>query len=214
MTVIQRASDMEDLYANNPDPWNNGGRGLYNILMKELVDRMQKYLEHNVTVWCDIGAGGANVLRGIELHQKQYDKELQYSGVDLSAAAVKQLNESGEFGTDFVQMDLEEYVYDPENPPVWNDAAIISWIEVLYYFGDKRPWKESFEEFWKGVRPGSIVIVADSLIPYQYRDYLKKHEEAELLEEYTDYSHEVSIEKRADGKTWTRWLKVRIYRKK
>jgi SAM-dependent methyltransferase len=207
---------MEDLYADNLDPWQNGKRGLYNVLMRQLVSKIALHLTTRRVEWHDIGAGGGNVLRGIELNRSEIVPGIifDYAGVDLSPTAVSAILDSREFGFKFEQADLEEYIYDPTNPPLWSSADIISWIEVLYYFGDKRPWKQSFEEFWKGVKPGAIVIVADSLIPYQYRDYLKKHEGAELLDEYTDYTQAVHIETRADGRNWTRWLKVRVYRKK
>lgn len=210
MSVIQRASEMEDLYANDIDPWGNARRGLYNILMKELVEKVESHTDKESLEWCEIGAGGANVMRGIK-HNATLP--INFTGVDLSETAIKALIEDTDFGNEFYQMDLETYIHDPEDPPVWNTADVISWIEVLYYFGDKRPWKISFDEFWKGVKPGAIVIVADSLIPYQYRDYLKKASDAILLESYTDQSIAVSKEKRDNGSEWTRWLKVRVYRK-
>lgn len=215
MSVIQRANQMEELYASNPDPWKNRERGLYNILMKEVVDKVLSHLpDVNPVKWCDIGCGGGNVFDGLLLNANEHGVPLELSGVDMSQSALDWLRSQEKYGNNFQQMDLEEYEYVEETPPVWSSADVVSWIEVLYYFGDKRPWRDSFNEFWRGVKPGTIVIVADSLVPYAYRDYLKNEVgDAELIETYTDYSEAVSVEKRSDGKTWTRWFKVRIYRK-
>lgn len=216
MAIIQKSKDMEDMYAGNPDPWNNGAVRLYDTLMEKAVELVHKHLPDGDYIWCDIGCGGGNVASGIKFNTDKSDRNVSFYGVDVSENAVKflQQDDSSPFHTVEVA-DLEEFVHeDGMKDQLWQQAHVVSWVEVLYYLGEKRPWKRSFDEFWKSLDSGTIVIVADGLIPYQYRDYAKNNlEDAELLESYTDTSRKICTEVRDNGTEWTRWLKVRIYRK-
>lgn len=218
MAIIQKSKDMEDMYAGNPDPWGNGASNLYDDLMKQVVDKVNELMPDSHYIWCDIGCGGGNVARGVKVNADKTDKTVRFYGVDVSENAVKFLRESSEQLFDKVEVaDLEQFNYDPNSPeiPLWAQAHVVSWVEVLYYLGEKRPWKHSFNEFWKSIPSGTIVILADGLIPYQYRDYPKNHlDDAELLHSYTETCRKICEETREDGSKWTRWLKVRIYRKK
>ncbi len=134
------------------------------------------------------------------------------SGVDISPTAIKKLKSLVPRGI-FSQLDIEQFDSNTaEELPLWSYADVVSMIEFLYYLGDTRPWKESFMEVWNLMTVGTVLVIADSLIPYQYRDFPKTLTDAKLIDEFTDTSIPVAVE-HDEGRTWTRWLKVRIYEK-
>lgn len=220
-TLIEKSADMEKRYEGGIDTWGNRERRLYQKIFKAAVEKIKGYLNPNPITevlykWVDVGCGGANIIDTIiENEDDSYGWELY--GCDLSHVALEDVRKRYPEGN-FMPVDLEEYCdkYNKchdEFREYLSGADVVSIVDVAYYFGDKRPWKDTMKAIWDDIRPGAIVVVADSLIPYQRRSYFKTMKDAVLLESYTDYSEKVSTEKRADGREWHRYLKVLIYRK-
>lgn len=221
-TLIEKSADMEKRYDQGVDTWGNRERRLYQTILKEAVEKVKQYTEDpliqigRVCNWVDIGCGGANVIDTVEEHSDE-SVDFDFYGCDISHVAIDDIRNRYPEGK-FLRVDLEEYPnLDDKNHDEFrgylSGADVVSIVDVSYYFGDKRPWKETMKAIWDDIRPGAIVLVADSLIPYQRRSYFKAMKDAVLLESYTDYSEKVSTEKRADGREWHRYLKVLIYRK-
>lgn len=221
-SVIEKSADMEKRYEGGIDTWGNRERQLYQKIFKSAVDKIKGYLNPNPTNeviynWVDVGCGGANILDTIVENEDQFYGWKLY-GCDLSQVALKDVRERYPDGK-FMPVDLEEY---PDKDNKCHDefrdylrgADVVSIVDVAYYFGEKRPWKDTMKAIWDDIRPGAIVVVADSLIPYQRRSYFRTMEDSALLSLYTDYTEKVSTETRGDGREWHRYLKVLIYRKK
>lgn len=214
-TIIQKSKEMEDIYSVD-DPWSNKARGLYNVLGKRMLDEVIKYLKYPEFTWCDIGCGGGNLFDGITYCAKSTELcNWKFTGVDSSQNAIDFLKKDPRYIDVVIQkMDMQDFKSTDDMTPIWSNADIISFVEVTYYY-DRVDHRTAMTEFWKSLKPGQIVIVADSLIPYQYRDFLRTMSDSEMLSSYTDYSMPVSTNNiNKSGKQWTRWLKVRIYRKK
>lgn len=207
----QKSKDMELMYQKSSDPWGNGERKLYESLLGGTVDKLMNHLSINSPiVWCDLGCGGGNVTRGFKKFLDAYTENVEFRGVDISETAVSRLQEEGLYSNVLV-CDLETIT--DTSDVLWKDADVISLIEVIYYLGNMRPWKLSMDIVWSHVKKGAYVIVADGLIPYQYRDYLASKSDAELVESFTETSCPVCKEVRDNGTSWSRYLKVRIYKK-
>ncbi len=217
MSVRQRSADMETLYSESPtnDPWMNKKRNIYPTLLRKTVELILENLnplELRYTQWFDMGCGGGSVLKAVhDIVEENTKTIIVLAGADISPTALISTRESLP-NAQLYQLDLERYDHGTHTPS-WGNADVIFMVEFLYYLGDVRPWKTSFNEFWKGVRQGTIVVIADGLIPYQYRDYPKTLPDAELLHAFTDTSLKIATETTNNGKNWARYLKVRIYRK-
>lgn len=223
-SVIEKSADMEKRYEGGIDTWGNRERQLYQKIFKAAVEKIKGYLGESYRItngvpvyeWVDIGCGGANILDTIVENQ---DDKHQWSlrGCDLSKVAIEDVKQRYPDGK-FFTLDLEEYPdFTDESHQDFTDylnsADVVSIVDVAYYFGDKRPWKDTMKAIWRSIRPGAIVVVCDSLIPYQRRTYYNTLKDSELLEAYTDYTERVSVEVREDGHEWHRYFKVMIYRK-
>lgn len=211
MGLNEKSRDMEANYANSVDPWGNRKRGLYQKIFKKAVQEAISYLgDSSVIHWYDVGCGGGNIFDTI-LENIPEGRECILSGCDISESALKFIREN--YSTKILSLrDLEHYNFE-EEPDLFGDANIISFVDVMYYFGEVRDYRKTLDEIWKAIRPGTIVVVSDSLIPYQRRSYFMKNEDCTILDEYTDYTAPVSENKKNDGTVWNRYLKVKIYRK-
>ena len=206
---------MEKRYENGIDTWGNRERKLYQKIFKTTVLRVLERLkgELNSVAWFDVGCGGGNIWDTV-IENTPEGFPVYLRGCDLSKVAVDDLCKRYTTATCY-QIDLETYMQgNPSNFYHYlRDSNVVSIVDVAYYFGDKRPWKETMDEIWKSIAPGTIVVVADSLIPYQRRSYFGTKSDCETLASYTDWSEPVSEEVRADGTKWHRYFKVKIYRK-
>lgn len=214
MSLIEKSCDMEQRYAEQGnDSWGNRERQLYQRILKKAVEICYDSSPTTSPVIYDIGAGGGNVCETWIEHCPS-DVSLLLSGCDISPIAVEFLNEQ-KYGGRFELVDLEEYGH--QGTGVLEDlrkADLVSIVDVMYYFGDKRPYKETLDEIWATIKPGAIVLCADSLIPYQRRSYFSTKPDCEIIADYTDYTEPVSVETRKDGRQWHRYLKCKIYRKR
>lgn len=219
-TLIEKSADMEKRYEGGIDTWGNRERKLYQKILKKGVQYCfdECHNDESIICWFDIGAGGGNVWDTIEENIPSGVK-LFLKGCDISPVAIEHLQTRGNFRDDVdheaILVDLEEYDHSEVSilRDRLNHANIVSLIDVAYYFGEKRPWKNTMDEIWESLSAGTVVIVADSLIPYQRRSYFSTKDDCICLHDYTDYTVPVSDEVREDGRKWHRYLKVKIYMK-
>lgn len=211
----EKSSAMEDKYAGSPDPWKNGERGIYYPMMERLISEMLTgdLEDMNLFLWCDIGCGGGNVGKAIYRALKQRYKDFSMCGVDISETAIKYLSEDPESPYNVLHCIDIEKMTDEEARDFFKSIDVISMVEVMYYLGEKKPWKSTIDTIWNSLKPGTLVVIADGLISYQYREYLKTKEDAELIVSYTDMETPVCREVSDNGREWNRYLKVRIYKK-
>lgn len=206
----EKSSAMDAKYQESSDPWGNLARNLYDAPILNLVDKIKDQFQSTEHIrWFDVGCGGgavgSAVIKAWEHHCLWY---YTLTGCDISESAISQnvFYESPQVA------DLEELT--PETAKeLFKSSNVVTFIEVLYYLGTKRPWKETVDIIWDSLDAGTLVVVADGLIPYQYRDYLASKDNATVLHKYTDDSIVISEEVTSQGKKWQRRLKVRVYRK-
>lgn len=200
---IEKSNVMEDHYQKSDDPWGNREFGIYrNKLDKAIKDSYDLVGKKHIKVY-DVGVGGGSVLDAFLKNQGDYEVEL--SGGDISPAAINYINKNYEGS--YRVIDYEEY--DSSEPDEdMQEADIISFIDVMYYFDTKRYYKRTLDQLWESFSSGTIVLVADTLIPYQRRSYYGTFEDSELLEDFTDYNDPL------DNNGKKRNLKVKIYRKR
>lgn len=207
MTIlIEKSKDMDQRY-ESPDPWGNRERKLYQQIFSLAVKKVIRD-RPSVTTWYDVGCGGGNVLDTV----KENAPELVLMGCDMSQKSIEYLRESGYPSQMFDLVDLEEYVHGKSPALGLSYADVISIVDVMYYFGEKRPYKATLDEIWRAVKVGAYVVVADSLIPYQRRSYFNCKPGCILKHDYTDYTVPV-CEENTNGRKWHRYLKVKIYQK-
>ena len=199
-----KAADCIDLYKDNDDPWGNRETQRYaKAFHKAAKDAILATGKDVVRVF-DIGCGGANIIDGF-INACPEGIELRLGGCDISEDSINWINER--YDGDFITYDIEDF--DSENPiHEIVDADLISIVEVAYYWDVKKRYTKTFDEIWKAIEPGTIVLVADSLIPYQRRSYLGTKEDCEIVEEFTDYTEPISNNGRSN-----KYLKVKIYKK-
>lgn len=211
--AVEKSNVMEDHYKESTDPWGNRERQLYQKVLKYGSSQLYKYYSEtspHPTVRCyDIGCGGGNILDTL-LENKPDNLEIILSGCDISESAIEFLNKhfSG-YARDFKVIDCEEYSSNNPDPNL-NDADIITIVDVMYYWGNKRDYRKSLDEIWSTLKPGAIVLVADSIIPYQRRSYFKSKSDCKVLEEYTEYCMPMG---KLNDTNKNRYLKVKIYQK-
>ena len=211
----EKSSSMEDKYSKSPDPWKNGERGIYYPMMEKLISELfvDDLVGFTNFLWCDIGCGGGNVGKAIHKACKDRNKSFNMYGIDISHSAIEYLQQDPENPYDVLRCLDIETLDDEEAISIFNKMDVISMIEMMYYLGEKKPWKKTIDTIWNALHPGTIVVIADGLISYQYRDYLKNKEDAELIVYYTDMETPVCREISDNGREWNRYLKVRIYKK-
>lgn len=224
--MIEKSKDMEKRYEGGVDTWGNRERRLYQKIFKKAVEIVKDYLKTATAdlgstsfTWYDIGAGGGNIWDTV-LENNTPDCTFNLRGCDLSDVALRDLE--SRYDPEVARatkLDLEEYNYE-EIPTSYDSCQfqddiltsnVVSIVDVAYYFGDKRPWKQTMDEIWKSITPGTVVVVADSLIPYQRRSYFSTLPDCTTIADYTDYTTQVSEERRENGRIWHRYLKVKIY---
>lgn len=213
--MIEKSSDMEKRYEGGIDTWGNRERRLYQKIFKAAVESVRDLLPAGHILWYDVGCGGGNIWDTV-LENSTLTHQFIVAGCDLSSRAVEDLRDRyvGKYPEGTIQrVDLEEYDATFHILEGIQDATVVSIVDVAYYFGEKRPWKDTMDQLWRSITPGTYVIVADSLIPYQRRSYFGTKEDCELIKDYTDYTVPVSTETRDDGSQWHRYFKVKIYRK-
>lgn len=210
----EKSSAMEDKYSQSPDPWKNGERGIYYPMMEKLVSLLLDKVDINYFLWCDIGCGGGNVGRAIHKAFHDREKNFRMYGIDISPTAIKYLQEDPNSPYDMLRCEDVESLTDEEAQALLSPMNVLSMIEVMYYLGENKPWKKTIDTIWNAIDPGTLFVVADGLISYQYREYLKSKDDAEVILEYTDMDTPVCKEVTDKGREWNRYLKVRVYRKK
>lgn len=218
---LEKSKDMQNRYAlYGEDPWGNRERQLYQKIFKKATELTYSYLSNinDITLY-DIGCGGGNII-DVWKENLPKGKNLRISGCDISEDAIKFLKQRYPEGK-FDLIDLETYVSHVNDSNYEMDyftyhilnSNIVSIVDVMYYFGEKRDYKDTLDEIWKSIKPGTLVIVADNLVRSFRRDYLTKKKDCELLESFTDYTEKVCEEVSDSGKHWHRYLKIRIMRK-
>ena len=202
--AIEHSDVCEEHYTETIDPWGNREFGRYtNTLRNAVVDAYNLSDAKDIKLY-DIGCGGGNVL-DVWIENKPDDVNLSLSGCDISETAIKWVNEH--YDGNFEVLDVESYDHNDTDELLAN-ADIISLVDVMYLWGAKKHYSKTMDELWETVKPGAIFLVADTLVPYQRRSYLKNKEDSETLEEFTESSTPVG----SSGK-FNRYLKVKIYRK-
>ena len=205
MTVHE---DCLDLYNQSDDPWGNRSRGIYKRVLKDTVIKLYQYLNLDTVNLVDIGCGGGNVL-DVFIENKPDPVALNIVGMDFSPDTIRFLK--GQYPNDkFIIYDITRYPDDLiENPLV--TANIVSMVDTIYYWGQYDPsynYRSTLDKIWDSLRVGTLVLVSDCLIRFNYRDYLKGKDNCELLESYTYYGEPTVI-----GGKPNKYQKIRIYRK-
>jgi 2-polyprenyl-3-methyl-5-hydroxy-6-metoxy-1,4-benzoquinol methylase len=205
---IEKSNVMENHYKESADPWGNTERQIYQRIMKQTVINALKYIDKPEVNYYDIGAGGGNIIDTV-LKNKE-DKVINVSGCDISESAINWLSNKYHDGK-FEVINCDKYL-DSNRSKLMNSADLITIIDVMYYFGGngERYYKLTLDELWKTFKSGAIIVVADSIIPYQRRTYFKIKDDCETLMEYTEYCEPVGINRDTGHK---KFLKVKIYRK-
>lgn len=221
--MLERSAHMEEFYKNNDDPWGNTERRSYQISFKGAVEKALGFFKDNnptskELLWYDLGAGGGNIIDTVLLSNNT-DLEIKLGACDISKDALSRVNKYFDIKYSDV-VDLERY-----NNPIGkeetitdfarnlNEADIISLVDVSYLFGDVRDYKETLDEIWETLKPGAILVSADTLIRNFRRTYFSKKEDSILLESYINYDKVFRVEERSNGTKFVRNLKVLIYQK-
>lgn len=222
---VEKSDVMEDHYSKSDDPWGNRERQLYQKVLKYGAQKLFEYYNlyekdqypHDIkddylgsrdNIYCyDIGAGGGNILDTLIENFPDDKSKIHISGCDISESAIKFLNRHfNNYDKDFHIIDCDKYSNSSPNYYMAH-ADIITIVDVMYYWNN---YRSALDEIWKTIKPGAIVLVADSIIPYQRRSYLKTKSDCKVLEEYTDYTVPMGA-LNDTGKN--RFLKVKIYQK-
>lgn len=212
--AVEKSNVMEQHYQESNDPWGNRRRQLYQKVMKYGATKLYEYFKSNNPdrsdiYYYDVGVGGGNVLDTV-IENKPDDITLHVGGCDISESAIKYLTENySSFESKFEVIDCEEYDHKSPSNRLSN-ADIITIIDVMYYWGSKRDYRKSLDEIWDSLKPGAVILVADSIIPYQRRSYYKSKMDCKVLEEYTDYTVPMGQLNQSNKQ---RYLKVKIYQK-
>ena len=210
IAAVEKSNVMEEHYAESTDPWGNRERQLYQKVLKYGAQKLFEYVgEKPIIKLYDVGCGGGNILDTLT-ENAPIDQELFLSGCDISESAMTFLDEHFKNQSHlFNIIDCEEY--SDENPDrCLQDADIITIVDVMYYWGNKRDYRTTLDEIWKSLKHGAVVLVADSIIPYQRRSYFKSKPDCKVLEEYTDYTCPMGS---LNNTNKSRYLKVKIYQK-
>lgn len=227
IAAVEKSNVMEEHYAQSNDPWGNRERQLYQKVLKYGAQKLfeyyklyemnqyphdneNDYLGPRDHVYCyDIGAGGGNIIDTL-IKNIPNDLTIHLAGCDISKSAILHLESLfSEFDRGFDVLDCEEYY--AKNPDYhMRKADIITIVDVMYYWGNKRDYRITLDEIWKTIKKGAIILVADSIIPYQRRSYFKSKSDCKVLEEYTDYTIPMGS---LNNTNKSRYLKVKIYQK-
>ena len=206
---IEKSNVMEDHYSQSDDPWGNRKRQLYQTILKEASQRAFKYLDSSEIIrHYDIGVGGGNILDTIKDNAPS-GITLYQGGCDISQSAINYINDHYITYCSEV-IDCEEYDPAINKSSGMATADLVTIVDVMYYFGEKRDYRTTLDKLWETFKSGAVIVVADTIIPYQRRSYFKSKPDCEVLEEFTEYSAPAG---QINGTNKNRYLKVKIYRK-
>lgn len=216
ISSVEKSNVMEEHYAISNDPWGNRERQLYQKVLKYGSKRLFELFNKNNNnsrdvYFYDIGVGGGNVLDTV-IENRDKNLILHVGGSDISESAINYLYNSHNYDNydpSFEILDEEEFYAKNENS-VLKYADLITIVDVMYYWGSKRDYRTTLDEIWKYIKSGAIVLVADSIIPYQRRSYYKSKSDCKVIEEYTDYTVPMG---QLNDTNKQRYLKVKIYQK-
>lgn len=199
----EKSDTMEERYSRDIDTWGNKGR--YDEIVKNLVSKVEGHLQQGEFKWIDLGCGPGWVVDSL---RKASKKIIEFYGCDISDTAIKYGIENKLINPDSYVGDLNTLKSD-ENK--FHKYEAVSLIDVMYYLGGSgtRDWHDTAKAIWDNMKPGTILVVADCLVRFQYREIWKKFEGCQILDEYTEYVKPVYITE--DGKR--RNLKIKIYKK-
>lgn len=192
---------LEKAYAQNPDFYGNGRRGVFRAVMPSLVD----FLVSNTSVmentnpvkWCDIGIGGGWCTQAFLEECGKRNYVVHPSGVDVAASAVANCQRMWP-GFDFRAQNMDE-LWSDDMP--WRNADIVAFMEVLYMFKD---YRRVFDRVYAELRPGTVIVVSDLHIRHHRRVYPKSIPDCAFLGSWADRSIEVVPH---------RFTKFAVYRK-
>lgn len=204
LDVTKEKSDtMEERYSRDIDTWRNKNR--YDDIVKDLVQKVEDNIELDKFKWIDLGCGPGWV---VDSFRKASKKDIEFYGCDISETAIKYGIENKLINPDSYVGDLNTLKSDEEK---FYNYEVVSLVDVMYYLGGSgiRDWHDTAKSIWDNMKPGTILVVADCLVRFQYREIWKKFDGCQILEEYTEYVKPVCYSD--DGKR--RNLKVKIYKK-
>lgn len=204
---------MDEFYQSDIDFFGNRQHNRYKLTMINTVRKIIDLTSHYSfpMKWHDIGCGSGNLVEAVSNIAQENNTVFRMSGCDISETAAKFCRENLNLGENFNQCDLEKY--EPTTFPLWRNANVISMIDVMYYLGEVRPWKTTFDKLWDSLIPGQLFVLGDCLVRHQYRDYPKLRGDIKIIDSYTEDSVPIDSEKRENGRTFNRYLKIRILQK-
>lgn len=205
----EKSDTMEERYTRDIDTWHNNGR--YDDILKGVVKRVEKLLDKSKSKfkWIDLGCGPGWIIKSLKLSTTN---NIEYTGCDISNVAINYGVREGILSEDSYVDDLNELEF---NVGKFYNYDVVSLVDVMYYLGasessdSTRDWHKSAEAIWSNIKPDTILVVADCLVRFQYRDYFKKLDGCEVLDEYTEYCKPVYYTEKGIRRN----LKVKIYRK-
>lgn len=199
----EKSDTMEERYTRNIDTWGNKDR--YDDIVQNLVSKVEKYINENSVKWLDLGSGPGWVVDSL---RKSARKDIVFSGYDISETAIRYGIDNNLLNSDSKVFDLNDLKFGEK---AFYNFKVVSLIDVMYYLGGSgiRDWHETARAIWDNLAQGSILVVADCLVRFQYREFWKSLDGCEILEDYIEYSKPVYVTDNGNRRN----LKVKIYRK-
>lgn len=202
-----------EAYRRDIDFWGNDERKIYHTLTKSLaqflVKNVSEVRDNTFTFWCDIGCGPGFFLSG--LIDNLDGPRIIPSGVDISPEALEYCRDKfgvGDLNQEFMELNLDDFSHTKGHSVApWINAQVVSFIDTLYYL---KNYRKTFNEIYYELQIGTVIVIADSLIRANMRDYPKSLDTIAVLGEWTDYTTPAVPR---DGTSSARYLKYRVYRK-
>jgi SAM-dependent methyltransferase len=210
--------DMLEAYRRDLDFWGNGERGLYKIVTKSLADFLVKNVsavrDNTMVFWCDIGCGAGYFLEGMSESLRNADPVkgpiLIPSGVDISPEALARCRRIFNLDNEFVEANLDQHPIVGGSILPWVNADVVSFIDTLQYF---KNYRRTFNEIYAGLRPGTVIVVADGMGRSNLRNYPNSLDTCALIGGWVDYSTPVTPRDVTKPGSKNRHLAYRVYRK-
>ena len=200
-----------EAFKRDVDFWGNGRRKIFHHVTPSLVQFLN---ESNIlrsgcgVEWCDVGCGGGFFLEGLISSAQQRGFVVDPRGVDVSPEALDRCRELWP-GRCFEVMDLNNLAQYASEWKPWFTANVVSIVDVLHYLNN---YKMVLDRIWTEIPLGTTVVVADSVIRFQFRRYLDSKPDAALIGSWTDRTMPV-VEKIWTGNGTNRYMKYVVYRK-
>lgn len=175
--------DKFEIVADEKDYWQNLNRDVYRTGLEKTLDFIGSFKSV-----AEVQVGSGHFTKLLEEYCDLMDISPVFSGTE-----------------DYVRSLWNFEVY--EEPHMVYTSNVIFLVECLPYMSN---WKDELMRLWNSLSRGTKLVIFDTQTPTQFRDALKRYEDAKLI-----FSHIVDDAPayiNPDGKK--RKLKIRVYEKK